>query len=81
MTIENYIVIAIGLVAVICGPMMVRHRVKVFTFFADAQRALGGPIGRATANGSSPFWIGFYGVWLTIIGLVGIGIGIFGREL
>lgn len=81
MTIENYIVIAVGLVAVVCGPLMVRHRVKVFRFFSDAQRALGGAVGRAVAEGSSPFWIGFVGAGLTFIGLVAIGVGIFGREV
>ena len=81
MTIENYIVIAVGLIAVVCGPLMVWHRVKVFRFFADAQRALGGAVGRTVAKRSSPFWIGFCGVGLTIIGLVAIGVGIFGREV
>lgn len=81
MTIENYIVIAVGLAAAICGPLMVRHRVKTFRFFADTQRALGGAVGRAVAEGSSPFWIGVVGVGLTVIGLVAIGIGIFGREM
>jgi hypothetical protein len=28
--IEIYIVIAIGLAAVICGPMIMRHRVKIW---------------------------------------------------
>lgn len=42
MTIENYLAIAAGLVAVVCGPLMVRHRVKVFGFSSDAQRVLGG---------------------------------------
>lgn len=80
MTVENYIVLAVGLVAVVCGPLMVRSRAKVFRFFADAQRALGGAVGRAVADRSSPFWIGVVGVGMTFIGLVAIGIGIFGRE-
>lgn len=42
MTIENCIVIAIGVAVVVCGPLVVRHREKVSHFFSDAQRALGG---------------------------------------
>lgn len=80
MTIENYIVMAVGLVVVVCGPLMVRHREKVSHFFSDAQRALGGRVGRATAKGSSPSMMRFLGVVLTIMGVVAIGAGIFGRE-
>ncbi|WP_372968627.1 hypothetical protein [Microbacterium sp.] len=81
MTIENYIVLAVGFVAVVCGPLIVRNRVKVFQLISDTQRALGGAVGRAVAAGSSPFWIGFAGVGLMIIGLVAIGAGIFGRDV
>lgn len=80
MTIENYIVIAIGLVVVVCGPLLVRHREKVSHFLSDAQRALGGRVGRVTAKGLSPSMVRFLGVALTIMGVVAIGIGIFGRE-
>lgn len=80
MTIENVIVIAIGLVATAGGLLMIRRRIWISNFFVDAQRALGGPIGRATAKGLGPSWIRFLGVMLTIIGLVAIGVGIFARE-
>ncbi|WP_314645630.1 hypothetical protein [uncultured Microbacterium sp.] len=80
MTIENYIAIAIGLLELVCGPLLVRHREKVFHFFNDAQRALGGRVGRVTAKGSSPSMMRFLGVVLTMMGVVTIGAGIFGRE-
>lgn len=80
MTYENYIVIAIGIIALICGPLVIRNRVKIFEFFAVTLRALGGAPGRAAVKGSSPFWIGFVGVGLTFIGVVAFFGGIFGRE-
>lgn len=52
MTIENYLAIAAGLVAVVCGRLMVGHRVKVFGFSSGAQRALGGAVGRRSVVGS-----------------------------
>lgn len=54
MTFENYIAIAIGLVAVGCGPLLVRHRAKVFRVIADTNRAFGGPAGREVGKRSSP---------------------------
>jgi hypothetical protein len=80
MTIENYLALAVGLIAVVCGLLMVRHRVKVFRCLSDAQRALGGPLGRTIAKGWSPFWMGVVGGGFTFIGIVVIGVGIFGRE-
>jgi hypothetical protein len=80
-TIENYLVIAIGLAAVVCGPLVTRRRVKISKIFVDAQRALGGPVGRATSRGMSPSWIGVIGVALAVIGLIAIGVGVFAREV
>jgi hypothetical protein len=80
MTIENFIAIALGLVAVVCGPLMIRNRKKLYDLFADTQRALGGAPGRYVAKGSSPFWVGFVGVGCTAIGVVAILVGIFTRE-
>lgn len=81
MSVENYIVLAIGVIAVICGPLIVRNRVKLFEFFSDFHRTFTGTQGRAAINRSSPGNVGFVGVMLTIIGLVGIGMGLFGRDL
>lgn len=80
MTIENYIVIAIGLVATVCGPLMTFNRERVYRLFADTNRALGGAPGRQVAKGSSPFWVGFVGVGFAVIGVVAIIVGIFARE-
>ena len=80
MTFENYIAIAIGLVAVGGGPLLVRHRAKVFRVIADTNRAFGGAAGREVGKRSSPWWIGFCGVGLTLIGVVAGLVGIFARE-
>lgn len=79
-TIENYVVIAAGVVALVCGPLIVRNRRKLFNVFADTNRALGGAPGRQVAKGSSPFWVGFVGVGLAVIGFVALLIGIFARS-
>lgn len=81
MTYENYIVIAVGIIALICGPLIVRNRVKIFDFFSVTLRALGAAPGRAAVKGSSPFWVGFTGAGLTFIGVVAFFAGIFAREL
>jgi small-conductance mechanosensitive channel len=80
MTLENFIVIAIGVVSIICGALVVRNRSKLFDVFADANRALGGPPGREVARRSSPFWVGFVGAGIVVIGAVAILAGIFARE-
>lgn len=80
MTIENYIVLAVGLVAVVCGPLLVRNRDRLFEIFTDTNRALGGAPGREVKRLSSPWWVGFVGVGITIIGVVAIFAGIFARE-
>lgn len=80
MTIENYVAIAVGLIAIVCGPLMVRNRVKIFDTIANTNRALGGAPGREVAKRSSPWWIGFVGVGLSVIGIVAVIAGIVARE-
>ncbi|WP_152642159.1 hypothetical protein [Microbacterium azadirachtae] len=80
MTLENYLATVIGVTAVACGPFIIRHRVRIFHVIVDANRAMYGSSGRLLARRSSPWWVGFCGVWLMIIGVGAILVGIFGRE-
>ena len=80
MTVENYLVMMVGVIALVCGPLIVRNRKKLFDVYADANRAMWGELGRQVAKRSSPFWVGFVGVGLAAIGFVAILIGIFARE-
>lgn len=81
MTLENYIVMAVGVIVLVLGVILIRNRVKVFEFFTDAFGAFGGTSARqAISKGSSPFWIGFVGVGAMVIGVVAILMGIFARK-
>lgn len=80
MTIENYAVIAIGVIALVCGLAVFKNRQKLFGVFTDAHRAFGGALGRQVAKRASSFWVGFVGAGIIAIGVVAILIGIFARE-
>ncbi|MFJ4166837.1 hypothetical protein ACIPY5_14900 [Microbacterium sp. NPDC089698] len=79
MTAENYIAIVIGAIALMCGPIVIIFREKIYRVIADTNRALGGGVGRAAARRSSPVWIGIWGGALMFIGVGGILVGIFSR--
>ncbi|GAA2926234.1 hypothetical protein GCM10010458_05200 [Microbacterium luteolum] len=80
MTIENYVALSVGVIALLCGPLIVRNRRKIFGVISDTLRALGGTPGRQVVKMSSPFWVGFTGVVLAAIGVIAIIAGVFVRE-
>lgn len=79
MTAENYVAIIIGTIALMCGPIVILNRKRIYRVIADTNRALGGSVGRAAARRSSPVWIGLWGGALMFIGVGGILVGIFSR--
>lgn len=79
MTAENYIVLSLGVIALIAGPLIARNSRKLFEITADANRALGGAPGRQVAKRGSAKWVRACGIALTIFGIIFLLAGIFVR--
>jgi len=80
MTIDNFIVMAIGAFAIIFGILVIRYRKRFFDVFANMQRKFLGAPGRVIADGSNPWWVGFGGAAFIFVGVVALFAGIFARE-
>lgn len=79
LTIDNYVGIVAGVIAIICGPLIIRHRVTIYRVVSDSNRAFFGKVGGRVSKGSSPWWIGFCGAGLLAIGVGVLLMGIFAR--
>ncbi|WP_341956023.1 hypothetical protein [Microbacterium sp. LWH13-1.2] len=80
MTIENYIVIAIGIFAIVGGVLIFRGRRRIYNLLANLQKDLIGERGDSLSKRASAYWVGFTGIVSIAIGVVAILTGVFARE-
>ncbi|MCT1479855.1 hypothetical protein [Microbacterium sp. p3-SID336] len=79
MAADNFIVLGLGVVLLVLGPLVVRNRQRLFDITADANRALGGAAGREVAKRGSAAWVGACGIAMIVFGLIAILMGLFVR--
>lgn len=79
MSADNYFSLGLGVVLLVSGPLVVRHRQRLFDITADANRALGGAPGREVAKRGSAAWVGACGIAMIAFGVIALLAGVFVR--